>query len=111
MANSKQAVKRWRQSLKRRLRNRAVHSRTRTLIGRAQRLLATGDTEQSPTAVREAVRALDKAAEKGILHRNNVARRKSRLMLRLNRVHQERTAAADAPAAPPTRARSRSRSR
>lgn len=80
MANIKSAEKRWRQSLKRRLRNRAVRTATRTHIKTANRSIGAGEPDE--TALKQAVRALDKAAEKGIIHPNNAARRKSRLMHR-----------------------------
>ncbi len=72
------ALKRLRQTEKRTLRNRAVKSRVKTLVKKAR---TTGD----PEALRAAVKALDKAAAKGILHRNAAARRKSRLMRALQR--------------------------
>lgn len=83
MPNTESAKKRVRQSEKRRLRNRAVRSSVRTLIGKARREVDTHQPE-SDAAVREALRALDVAARKGVLHPNNAARRKSRLMKRLN---------------------------
>ena len=96
MANIKSAEKRWRQSLKRRLRNRAVRTATRTHIKTVNRAIGAG--EPSEDALKLAVRALDKAAEKGIIHPNNAARRKSRLMHRF-------AAALAAPSGPaPTRA-------
>lgn len=78
MANSKSAEKRWRQSLKRRMRNRAAISTARTYIRDTVRTIRSG--EPDPEKLRLAVVALDKAAEKGIIHKNNAARRKSRLM-------------------------------
>ena len=96
MANIKSAEKRWRQSLKRRIRNRSARTAARTHVKNVNRAIATGETDEA--ALREAVSALDKAAEKGIIHRNNAARRKSRLMSRF-------AAAVVAPAAPaPARA-------
>lgn len=80
MANIKSAEKRWRQSLKRRLRNRTARATTRTHIKTVNRTIADGTLDAQ--ALKTAVRALDKAAEKGILHPNNAARRKSRLMRR-----------------------------
>ena len=80
MANIKSAEKRWRQSLKRRLRNRAVRTATRTHIKTVNRSIGAGEPDEA--ALKQAVRALDKAAEKGIIHSNNAARRKSRLMHR-----------------------------
>ena len=97
MANIKSAEKRWRQSLKRRMRNRGVRTAARTQIKTVNRALATGETDEN--ALREAVSALDKAAEKGIIHPNNASRRKSRLMSRFAAV-----VAAPEPVATPARA-------
>jgi small subunit ribosomal protein S20 len=80
VANIKSAEKRWRQSLKRRMRNRSARTAARTHIKTVNRALAAGETDEN--ALREAVSALDKAAEKGIIHPNNASRRKSRLMSR-----------------------------
>ena len=80
MANIKSADKRWRQSLKRRLRNRSVKTAVRTHIKTATRAIGTGEPDAESLKV--AVTALDKAAAKGIIHPNNAARRKSRLMHR-----------------------------
>jgi small subunit ribosomal protein S20 len=62
--------------------------RARTAIKKAQRLIQQGHTDEAREAVRIAVVALDKAAEKGIIHKNNAARRKSRLMRRLNQAER-----------------------
>jgi small subunit ribosomal protein S20 len=78
VANIKSAEKRWRQSLKRRMRNRGVRTAVRTHIKTVNRSLGAGEADDD--ALKQAVRALDKAAEKGIIHPNNAARRKSRLM-------------------------------
>jgi small subunit ribosomal protein S20 len=77
MANTRSAKKRVRSSLRKRVRNRATRSAVKTLVSRARR--ATG-TPQTSEELRRAITALDKAAEKGTLHRNNASRRKSRLM-------------------------------
>jgi len=66
------------------MRNRAVRSRTKTFITRAEKLVFAGEMESAQAAVAESIRALDRAAEKGIIHPNNAARRKSRLMKKLN---------------------------
>ncbi len=84
MPNTKSAEKRWRQSLKRRLRNRAAISRARTFIRETLRSIQAGQPD--PEKLRQAIIALDKAAEKGIIHKNNAARRKSRLMSLFARV-------------------------
>jgi len=80
VANTKSAEKRWRQSLKRRMRNRFVRTTTRTYIKSVNRSIGAGEPDGDELKL--AIRALDKAAEKGIIHPNNAARRKSRLMHR-----------------------------
>ena len=85
MANTKSALKQWRQNLKRRARNRPARSALRTHVARAVSSVGAGVVETSEEAVRFAIRALDKAAEKKIIHANKAARTKSRLMKRLNR--------------------------
>ena len=83
MAHSKSALKRWRQSIEARDRNRAVKSRTRTLLAKALAAI-DGDAAAAEEAVRDAISALDKAAQKGVIHANAAARGKSRLLKRLN---------------------------
>ena len=73
-----------RNSEKRQMKNRAVRSRAKTFITRAEKLVFTGEMESAQAAVAESISALDRAAEKGIIHPNNAARRKSRLMKKLN---------------------------
>jgi len=83
MPNNAAAEKRMRQEQKRRLHNRSIKSLVRTQITKARTAITAGD-ENSEEAVRNAVSELDRAAKKGVIHRNNAARRKSRLMKRLN---------------------------
>ena len=83
MANIKSQIKRNRQNEKKRLRNRVVRGTTRSVVRNAQKAIESGEVENSQTAVLSAISALDEAAQKGILHKNNAARRKSRLMKRL----------------------------
>jgi small subunit ribosomal protein S20 len=92
-------LKRWRQSLNRRNRNRSTKSRTRTLLNRAISTIG-GETAASEEAVKAAVSALDRAAQKGIIHKNAAARSKSRLLKRFNLAvaGQVAAAAAKAPA-------------
>jgi small subunit ribosomal protein S20 len=85
LANTRAAEKAMRQSRRRRARNRVIRSAARTQIKQAVGIIASGDVAASDQAVREAIRALDKAAEKGVLKKNNASRRKSRLMKKLNR--------------------------
>ncbi len=85
MANTKSALKAWRQNIKRRARNRPARRAVRTVIGKAVAATAPAQpVDAAEAAIRLAIRSLDKAAEKKIIHRNNAARRKSRLMKRLN---------------------------
>jgi small subunit ribosomal protein S20 len=85
LANIKSAMKRARQNPKRYARNRTFRSSTRTYIKNARRLIDAGDLEQAEGQVEMAVRALDKAAQKGLIHKNNAARRKSRLIKHLRK--------------------------
>ncbi len=82
MANIKSQIKRNRQNEVRRVRNKAVRSEVKTRVKSAVRAAETGgeDTEE---AVRMAIKRIDKAAAKGVIHKNQAARRKSRLMKRL----------------------------
>ena len=89
MANIKSQIKRNRQNEKRRLRNRYFSGRARTFVRKARVQIAEGEINDAIQAARLAVSALDKAAEKGVLHKNNAARRKSRLMKRLAKLQQE----------------------
>jgi small subunit ribosomal protein S20 len=81
---TRSAQKAHRQSLKRRIRNRAVKSSTKTAIKNAGTAIAAGDMDAARAAVRTAISELDRAASKGVIHPNNAARRKSRLLLRYN---------------------------
>ncbi len=84
MANHKSALKRIRSSEKRRQRNRITRGTTRTAIKKARTGIAGKDMGVAEVAVHDAVSALDKAAAKGVIHKNSAARRKSRLMRQLN---------------------------
>ena len=85
MPVTKSAKEEMRKAERRRLRNKAYRSRCKTNLIKAEKLIASGDTEQAQPAVVAAISSLDKAAEKGIFHPNNAARRKSRLMKKLNK--------------------------
>lgn len=69
-----------RQNERRRLRNRVHRGRARTAIKKARQMIQAGQAEEAHEAIVAAYSALDRAAEKGILHKNNAARRKARLM-------------------------------
>jgi small subunit ribosomal protein S20 len=86
-ARTPQALKRVRQALRRRAVNRRTRSEAKTLVQRAS-AIALGRAEgDGSTAITEAISALDRASEKGIIHPNNAARRKSRLMAKANAAH------------------------
>jgi small subunit ribosomal protein S20 len=72
-----------RQNEKRRLRNRFYKSQARTSVKKARVAIDDSNVEEARVATLTAIKALDKAAEKGIIHKNNAARRKSRLMKQL----------------------------
>jgi small subunit ribosomal protein S20 len=84
LANSKSAEKRIRVSERRRLRNRPFRSAARTYVKKAELAIASGDQAVAEEAVLLATRTLDRVASKGVIHPNNAARRKSRLMKKYN---------------------------
>ena len=83
MANTKSAIKRNRQNEKRRKRNRVYRGRARTFVKKARVAMENGDLEEARAATLEAISELDRAAQKGVLHKNNASRRKGRLMKQL----------------------------
>jgi small subunit ribosomal protein S20 len=86
MPNTRSAEKRMREEVKRRAHNRSVKSEVKTQITKARQAIASPSitAEVAEDAVRAAVSELDRAAKKGVLHKNNAARRKSRVMKQLN---------------------------
>lgn len=83
MPNTKSAIKRLRQNERRRVRNKAARSRLRTAV---KRLRAASDPEQATELYRVATRLLDRAASRGLIHRNLAARSKGRLAARVRRL-------------------------
>lgn len=81
---TRSAAKAHRQSVKRRIRNRAIKSATKTAVRNAGAAISGGDLDAARQTVRNAIVALDRAVAKGVLHPNNAARRKSRLLLKYN---------------------------
>jgi small subunit ribosomal protein S20 len=81
---TKSAQKQVRVVERRRLRNKSIRSLVKTNITKAEKLIFSGELELARGAVVAAISSLDKAAEKGVIHPNNAARRKSRLVKRLN---------------------------
>ncbi|MEX2548925.1 MAG: 30S ribosomal protein S20 [Nitriliruptoraceae bacterium] len=83
MANIKSQIKRNRQNETARARNKTVRSKLKTEVRGFHQAAETGDEEAATAAYREAARELDKAATKGIIHRNTAANRKSGMAKRL----------------------------
>lgn len=84
MPVTKSAKKQVRVTGRRQLRNKSIRSLCKTNITKAERLIFSGELEAAQKAVVVAISSLDKASEKGVIHSNNAARRKSRLMKKLN---------------------------
>ena len=84
MPNSRSARKQVRVTQRRRLRNKSIQSLCKTNITKVERLIFSGELDSAREAIVDAISSLDKAAEKGVIHPNNAARRKSRLMKKLN---------------------------
>jgi len=89
LANTKSAIKRVRSSERRRTVNQVHRSRARTYVKKTRVLIADGQLDEAEAMVRQAASALDVAARKGVIHKNNAARRKSRLMKQLNKAKQD----------------------
>jgi small subunit ribosomal protein S20 len=80
LANSKSSKKRIRVSERRRDRNKPLRTEARTFVKKAEVAIASGDASLAEVATLEAVSVLDRVANKGVIHKNNAARRKSRLV-------------------------------
>ena len=84
MANIKSQIKRNKQNEKRRLRNKSVKSSLKTAIRKFHEAAAGGDAETATALMQDASRKLDKAASKGVIHKNQAANRKSAIAQKLN---------------------------
>ena len=84
MANIKSQIKRNRQNEKARLRNKSVKSSLKTVIRKLNEATAAGDADTAATLLRTASRQLDKAASKGVIHKNQAANRKSAIAKRIS---------------------------
>jgi len=98
LPNTSSARKQVRVDQKRQLRNKSVRSLCKTSITKAEKLIFSGELEAAQEAVVAAIGSLDRAAEKGVIHSNNAARRKSRLMKKLNEAQALASAEASTPA-------------
>jgi len=91
LANHKSALKRIRSSARRRVQNRIYSSRTRTQVKKALQAISSGaDVQAAIEETRLAVSQLDKAVTKGIIHKGNAARRKSRMMKKLAQLETQK---------------------
>lgn len=114
---SKSAQKQVRVSSRRQMRNKSTRSALKTNITKAEKLIFSGEIAEAKKVVEESISSLDKAAGKGIIHSNNAARRKARLMKKLNQVtalppveaepEPEPAAEADAEAKPAPKSRAK----
>jgi small subunit ribosomal protein S20 len=86
MANIKSAIKRIKKTEARTMRNKAVRTRTRTATRAAVEAIGAGNAGTAAEAVRQAISVIDRAAKKGVIHRNAAARRKSRLAKQLAQI-------------------------
>ena len=84
MANIKSQIKRVKTNEKRRQRNKSVRSSVRTAVRKFREAVEAGNTDEAATLQRAAARALDKAASKGVIHKNQAANRKSAMAKRVN---------------------------
>lgn len=102
MPNTRSALKAMRRAERRRERNKPIRTGVKTRIKKVLQQLAVGNLETARALAVQAQSALDKAAQKGVIHRNNAARRKSRLMRRLNKALAQAGASAASVPAPAT---------
>ena len=98
MPNTRSARKQVRVTQRRYLRNKSIQSLCKTNITKAEKLIFSGELESAQEAAATAVSSLDRAAEKGVIHPNNAARRKSRLMKKLNEARTSPSAEGSTPA-------------
>jgi len=94
LANTKQAKKRVRQSEKHRAQNASMRSMLRTYIKKVVAAIATGNEKTAVDSMKEATPVIDRMATKGIIHKNNAARQKSRLTQRIKKLAATSGAAA-----------------
>lgn len=84
MAHTKLAKKRIRIAQQQRLRNKSIRSQCKTFTAKAERFIELGDIESAEESIKSSISVLDRSARKGAIHRNKAARRKSRLVRKLN---------------------------
>ena len=97
MAHSKSALKRWRQNEAHRERNKGVRTAARSAVKKAHTAIESSSPDEAQAAIREAAGILDRASKGNVVHRNAVARHKSRMMKQLNKASGAAVAAVEAP--------------
>ena len=86
MPIGKSATKVMRSTVKKKARNQSLTSLAKTNVVKAEKVISSGDVEAAKKSVTTAVSILDRAAERGVIHANNAARRKGRLVKKLNAI-------------------------
>jgi small subunit ribosomal protein S20 len=86
LANTKSAKKRIKVTARRTLRNKIIRSQTKTAIKKLLVCVSAGDKTAAREEFRKTMKAIDKACTKGIIHKNNASRKKSRLAVRINKM-------------------------
>ena len=99
MPNTSSAAKAMRSSPRKRMRNKSIKSALKTFLSKAEKLMTQNAAEEAAAGVAKATSALDKAAQKGIIHANKAARHKSHLAKKLAEAQRSAAAAAAAAAA------------
>jgi small subunit ribosomal protein S20 len=84
LANIKSQIKRIKVAERQRLRNKSTKSALKTYVTKFNNAVVAGDRAIAETALKTAIKSFDKAAEKGIIHKNNAANKKSRMMKKFN---------------------------
>ena len=92
MANHKSAIKRIRSTARKRMNNRVVLTRTRNQVKKARTALEDADLDAAIEETQSAISSLDRAASKGVMHKNAAARRKSSLMKQLAELKAQKSA-------------------
>lgn len=84
MPNIDSSIRQLRTDAKRTIRNKAIRTECKSSVTKAEKVITAGKAEDAKTSAVNAISTLDKAAGKGIIHPNNAARRKARLVKKLN---------------------------
>jgi small subunit ribosomal protein S20 len=89
LPNIASSIRQVRTDEKRTDRNKSVRTEVKSVITKAEKLISAGKMDEAKTAVAQAAATLDKAGNKGVLHKNNTSRRKARLVAKLNKASKK----------------------